>query len=61
MNRSRFGRVLVFSLFSSSTAAIHFCLYQQHPSSFAASFVSENGRKKTLEVDVPTDIAGRSP
>ena len=59
MNRSRFGKILLFALILASTAAVGFYLYQQRPAGLPAGFGSGNGRLEAIEVDVATKFAGR--
>lgn len=59
MNRSRLGKILLFTLFFGLTAAIGFYLYQHRPAGLPAGLASGNGRLEATEVDVATKIAGR--
>ncbi|MFH1658425.1 MAG: HlyD family efflux transporter periplasmic adaptor subunit [Pseudomonadota bacterium] len=59
MNRSRLGRILLFTLFFGLTAAIGLYLYQHRPAGLPAGLAAGNGRLEATEVDVATKIAGR--
>ena len=59
MNRSGFGKFLVFALLLSATAAGGFYLYQHRTAGLPAGIASGNGRLEAIEVDVATKVAGR--